>query len=113
MFKIPSVFRSKNFSLLWVGLLISATGSQMQSMAINWQIYDITKSAYSLGLVGLSIVLPLIVVSPLAGYAADSFDRRKVALVSQIGLTFIALIFAVVSSLNPVTPVPIFILIIF
>ena len=50
----------------------------MQAVAVGWQVYDITKRALDLGLVGLAQFLPGILLFLVSGHASDRFDRRKV-----------------------------------
>src|SRR5437762_12728396 len=50
---------------------------EMQSVAVGWQVYDITKRALDLGLIGLAEFLPSFVLYLPAGRAADRFDRRR------------------------------------
>ena len=69
--------------MLWLGQIVSVTGSQMQSVAINWHVYLLTKSALSLGLVGLFKGLPIILCSLLGGVVADVADRRRLMILTQ------------------------------
>ena len=62
----------------------SSLGTQMQSVAIGWQIYALTHRALSLGLVGLAQFLPMLLLIFAAGHAADRFDRRRIAALCQI-----------------------------
>ena len=48
-----SALRHRDFRLLWLGQIVSVTGSQMQLFAVNWHVYLLTKSAFAVGLVGL------------------------------------------------------------
>jgi len=76
----------RNFRLLWIGLLISFSGSLMQSAAILWHVSLLVpedKRALALGMVGLVRVVPIIFFSLLSGVAADVFNRRKLMLVTQ------------------------------
>ena len=78
--------RHRNFRLLWIGLLISFSGSLMQSAAILWHVSLLVpddRRALALGLVGLVRVVPVVVFSLLSGVAADVYDRRKLMLVTQ------------------------------
>jgi MFS family permease len=50
---------------------------EMQSVAVGWRVYEITKSPLSLGYVGLAQFLPGIVLFLVAGHAADRIDRRR------------------------------------
>jgi MFS family permease len=51
----------------------------MTSVAVGWQMYDLTRSALALGFVGLAQFLPLLLLVLLAGHVADRFDRRHIA----------------------------------
>jgi MFS family permease len=78
-----SVLRHRDYSLLWLGQLVSVTGSQMQVIAINWHVYLLTKSPIALGGIGLVRVLPIVFCSLLGGVAADVFDRKRLMLITQ------------------------------
>jgi MFS family permease len=62
---------------------MSSVAFQMMSVAIGWQIYSITHSAFALGLVGLSQFLPMFMLTLLVGHVADRYDRRTIAFVCQ------------------------------
>src|SRR5687767_11741889 len=71
----PSIaaFRSRNFRLLWAGLLLSFTGSYMQNAALLWHVSLLAppgRKALALGMVGLVKIVPVIAFSMLAGVAA-------------------------------------------
>jgi len=55
----------------------------MMSVAIGWQIYSITHSAFALGLVGLSQFLPMFMLTLVVGHVADRYDRRTIAFICQ------------------------------
>jgi MFS family permease len=65
--------------------LLSIVSSEMQSLAVAWQVYEITHRALDLGYVGLFQFLPGILLSLVAGHTADRFDRRNVLLVCYCG----------------------------
>lgn len=90
----------RNFRLLWIGLLISFSGSLMQSAAILWHVSLLVpenKRALALGMVGLVRVVPIVVFSLLSGVAADVFNRRKLMLVTQ---TIMAIFAAALAALT-------------
>jgi len=60
---------------------------EMQSVAVGWQVYEITHRAFALGLVGLAQFLPGMVLFLVSGHAADRFDRRKLLIVCDVGFT--------------------------
>src|SRR5215831_15846429 len=87
--------RHRDFRLLWLGQLISVTGSQMQVVAINWHVYLLTKSPLALGLVGLVRVVPIILCSLVGGVVADTRDRKRLMMVTQSLMLASAVILAV------------------
>src|SRR6266496_412568 len=78
-----SSLRHRDFRLLWMGQIVSVTGSQMQLVAINWHIYLLTHSALALGMVGAFRAVPIILCSLLGGVVADVIDRRRLMMVTQ------------------------------
>lgn len=87
--------QSPSFFALWQSRFLSGVAVQMMFVAIGWQLYNLTNNALDLGLVGLVQFLPLFIASPLAGYVADTRDRRRVAVVCQIIATVAALILTI------------------
>lgn len=102
-----AALRHRDFRLLWLGQIVSVTGSQMQFVAINWHVYLLTKSAFALGLVGLFRGVPIIVCSLAGGVLADAFDRKRLMVVTQtIMLTTAALLTAItLAGLQSVWPI--------
>ena len=78
-----SLFKQPSFSKYWTGRILSSTSFQMLSVAIGWQMYDLTHDAFSLGLVGLAQFIPMVMLTLVVGQAADRFDRRRILLVCQ------------------------------
>jgi MFS family permease len=71
------------FTRFWVGDIASTLANQMLVIAVGWQIYDLTNSAMSLGLVGLAHFGAQLLFTLPSGHAADRYDRRHVAMVCQ------------------------------
>ena len=71
------------FRLFWFSRVASMAATQMLMVAVGWQIYDLTGSAFDLGLVGLVSFIPQVLLVLIAGSAADHFDRRKVVMIGQ------------------------------
>lgn len=101
----------RDFRLLWIGLLISRVGSEMQVVAMNWHVYLLTGSALSLGLIGLSRFLPVVLFSLPGGIAADRFDRKKIMLVSQVFMIISSLVLTIDTFFGSITPLHIYLLI--
>jgi MFS family permease len=89
--------RHRDYRRLVWGYLVSGTGSQMQSVAINWHVYLLTRSPLALGFVGLSRVIPIVVFSLWGGVLADRLDRRKLMIVTQSVMTAVAALLAVMT----------------
>jgi MFS family permease len=90
MIHIPPSLHHRRFRLLWLGLLISIAGSQMQLWALFWHIRTITDQPIALGAVGLARILPVIVFSLIGGAVADSLNRRRILFLTQIGMALVA-----------------------
>ncbi|WP_030160561.1 MFS transporter [Streptomyces sp. NRRL S-244] len=85
---------SPDYRRLWVGSTISWMGQAMTALAISLQVYDITRSSFSVGLVGLFSLVPLVVFGLYGGAIADTVDRRKLGLYSSLGLTALSIALA-------------------
>ncbi len=93
MIHIPPALKNRRFFYLWSGQLLSIAGTRMQIWALYWHIHTLTDEPIALGGVGLARILPVIIFSLVGGVVADTFDRRKVILVTQsaAGCTALAL----------------------
>ncbi len=79
-----AAFKYRDFRLLLAGSVASVLGLQMQSVAIGWQVYELTHRPLDLGLVGLAQFIPAISMSLPAGQTADRYDRRAILRVCQL-----------------------------
>jgi MFS family permease len=86
-----AALRFLDFRLLLAGRFITSFGSEMLSFAIAWELWLRTHSAFSLGLVGLVQVIPVLVLSLPAGHVADQYNRRRIVLITQLALGLCAL----------------------
>src|SRR6202050_4650865 len=71
-------FTHPDFVLFQIARFMIVAAVEMQAVAVGWQVYDITKRALDLGLVGLAQFLPGILLFLASGHASDRFERRKV-----------------------------------
>jgi MFS family permease len=78
--RATDAFRSRNFRLYQAARLMVILGAEAQSVAVAWQVYQITHSALKLGLTGLALFLPGIFCMLAAGHVADRYDRRIIIL---------------------------------
>src|SRR5580704_6733438 len=81
-----SLRESRPFRRLWGGQLISLIGRQITTVAVPFQVYSLTRSALDVGLLGIVQAVPLVCGSLGGGAIADRFDRRRVLIVTQLGL---------------------------
>lgn len=79
-----AAFRHVDFLLYQVERFSIVAALEMQSVAVGWQVYEITRRPLDLGYVGLAQFLPNVFLFLLAGHAADRFDRKKVLLICNL-----------------------------
>ena len=72
------------FYSLALARMLSGIAFQMLIVALGWQLYNLTNSPLDLGLVGLVSFGPMLIATPLAGLAADTFDRRRIAAITTL-----------------------------
>lgn len=77
--------RSRNFGLLWIGSLVSETGSNIALVALYVQVYRLTGSSLAVGLIGAAQLVPLVALTVLGGPLVDRVDRRPLLVWSQTG----------------------------
>jgi MFS family permease len=77
------LLQQRSFVLFWLARLSATTGYQMLALLIGWKIYELTGSAFDLGLVGLIQFVPAIILTLLIGHAADRYNRKTIIRVAQ------------------------------
>ena len=77
------LLHQRPFVLFWLARLSATMGYQMLALVIGWKIYELTGSAFDLGLVGLIQFVPAVVLTLLIGHAADRYDRRLIVRIAQ------------------------------
>ncbi|MGB9296472.1 MAG: MFS transporter [Pseudolabrys sp.] len=77
------LIQQRPFVLFWLARLAATMGYQMLALTIGWQVYEITNSAFDLGLIGLIQFVPAVVLALLIGHAADRYDRRLIVRAAQ------------------------------
>ncbi|MBN2470255.1 MAG: MFS transporter [Anaerolineae bacterium] len=109
-----AAFRYRDFRLLWSGQLLSATGSQMQLIAVNWHVFALLRDqtfavnllgrevllggeALGLGTLGLVRILPVFLFALMGGMLADSRDRRKLLIWAHMGAALFAGMLAILT----------------
>src|SRR6202795_87682 len=90
-------FRYPSFVLFQTARFSIVLANEMQSVAVGWQVYEITKRPLDLGLVGLAQFLPGIFLFLVSGHVADRFNRRNLLILCDVGF---ALCFALLLAIT-------------
>lgn len=112
----PSALESPDFRRYQIARLLVIIGAEAQSVAVAWQVYQITHSALDLGYTGLALFLPGLVFMLAAGHVADRYDRRRIILTCyslQAICTTILLLFAIRGTGAPGRIWPIYVVLLF
>src|SRR5919198_1966697 len=99
-----SPFRHRDFFVFWTGCFLSGIGSQFTTVAMAWQIYELTNSALHVGLLGLAQAIPQITLLLVGGMLADAVDRRKLLIATQLLQTGGSALLLAVTVLGIVSP---------
>src|SRR5690348_94916 len=94
------VLRNRDYSLLFWGQLISAAGTQIQVVAVAWQVYQITNSAVALGIIGLAQAIPRLIFSLVGGVVADAYDRQRLLIAVNVILGLLSAALALTTALH-------------
>jgi MFS family permease len=89
-----ALLRHRSFLLFLLSRSFSRFSSQIAVVAIGWQVYDLTGSAFDLGMVGLVQFLPTLLLVFVAGHAADRYERKRVVQVCQLAEALTAVFLA-------------------
>jgi MFS family permease len=100
---VPPALKHRRFFYLWLGLLISVAGSQMQIWAIFWHIRELTDQPIALGGIGAARILPVIVFSLIGGAVADSYNRRTILFITQTVAALTAVVLGLLTQFDQIT----------
>ena len=89
-----AILRFRDYRLLWSAEIISALGTQIQRVAVAWQVFELTGDPLQLGLLGLCRFVPILIFGLAGGVMADRSDRRRTLVTSQLALLAISAILA-------------------
>ncbi len=92
-----AIFRNRDFTFYLISRLVGVTGQQMFTIAVLWEVYKRTGSAFALGLVGLVQMVPMFLFTLPAGHAADNYNRKRIVVLttaaiaaSSLGMAFVS-----------------------
>jgi len=95
-----SIFRNRNFSMLWSGQLVSTIGSALTELAAAIYIYRLTGSALSVGLMLMATAAPSLFVGLFAGVFVDRYDRKTIMITADLLRGILVLLIPVLAPLN-------------
>src|SRR5438477_13195172 len=79
-----AALRVRDYTLLLTGNILASIGTEMQAVAVGWELYQRTNSATALGLVGLVQFVPFLLLALPAGHAADRYNRKVIFIIAQL-----------------------------
>src|SRR5262245_38134420 len=94
---------SAAFRRLWAGTTLSSVGSALTTFAVMLQVYNLTRSPFAVGAIGVAQIVPTLIVDLLGGPITDAMDRRKLALITSSGLAAMAAALTVQAFAGPGT----------
>ena len=101
---LEPVRRDRDFRMLWLGQLVSGVGRQVTVVALPFELWQLTHSSLSIGLLALVQLVPILVFALGGGAVADAVDRRRLLLVTQLALAASSLCLALLA-LMPSPPI--------
>ena len=96
-------FQHRDFRYFFVGAVLSNTGTWMQTVALGWLVYELTRSSTALGTVNFLSGIPITVLIIFTGTIADRFDRRKLLIWSQVILMIQAVALGVLTQFDMIS----------
>ncbi len=91
-----SSLREKNFRYFWIGQCISVMGTWIQRTAQTWLVYQMTKSAFLVGLLSACQFLPILGLTLVAGSLIDRHPKRRILMITQAGFLVLGVIMTVI-----------------
>ncbi len=99
-----SSLKVKNFRLYWLGMFVSLIGTWVQAVAQSWLVFQLTNSAFLLGLVGFLSSIPIFLLSLFGGVAADRMNKKNILLFTQNAFMLLAFLLAILTQMKLITP---------
>ncbi len=99
-----SALKVKSFRVYWFGMLVSLIGTWVQAVAQSWLVFQLTNSAFLLGVVGFLSSIPVFLLSLFGGVLADRMNKRNILIATQSAFMFLAFLLAVLTQWKLITP---------
>jgi MFS family permease len=101
---LPPALRYRDLRLFYAGAVASQIGSQFTTVAMAWQMYELTNSALDVGLLGLGRALPQIALAAFGGMLADALDRRRLMMAVQLANFCVSASLTVLTMMHVLAP---------
>ena len=95
-----AILHNRDFLLYLVARFIASIGQQMLTVAVGWELYERTHSALALGLVGLTQMAPMLLLTLPAGHLADNRNRKHIILITVLVISLASVGLALISKFN-------------
>lgn len=103
-----AAFRHHSFAFYWFARFFSAFGMQIVAVAVGWQIYDLTRDPFDLGIIGLVQFLPALLLILVTGAASDRFGRRMIMGLCELASLAAAAMLIILTLRGLTSPLPVF-----
>ena len=103
-----AAFRHRSFLSYWAARFLTTFATMIVSVAVGWQVYDLTRDPFDLGIVGIVQFLPSLLLVLVTGVVADRFGRRLIMTLSTLVETACALALLLLTVRGLGGPLPIF-----
>lgn len=105
-----SSLQVRNYRVYWLGMFVSLIGTWIQQVAQSWLVFELTNSAFLLGVVGFLSSIPIFLLSLFGGVLADRLNKRNILILTQTIFMVLAFILAVLTQNKLITPAQIMII---
>jgi len=99
-----SSLKVRNFRIYWFGMLVSLIGTWIQTITQSWLVFDLTNSAFLLGMVGFLGSIPIFLLSLFGGVMADRMNKRTILIITQTIFMLLAFSLGVLTQLKIIAP---------
>jgi len=93
-----------NFRVYWLGMLVSLVGTWIQQVAQSWLVFELTSSAFLLGVVGFLNSIPVLILCLFGGVLADRLNKRNILIATQTAFMTLAFILAILTQFKIIKP---------
>lgn len=107
-----AAFRHSSYARFFLSRFLASFATQIVSVAVGWQIYDITRDPFSLGLIGLVQFLPSLLLILVTGSVADRYNRRMIMAVCLVVGTLCATALLALTMTGLFSPIPVFVVLV-